>query len=75
MEQNAVFLANFQSIFDETAPEQIQLSTNFKDLEEWSSLMILSLIVMCEEEYNVKLSPTDIEKAQRVEDLYRLVNQ
>ena len=70
-----MFLAKFQSIFDETAPEQIQLSTNFKDLEEWSSLLILSLIVLCEEEYNVKLSPTDIDKAKKVEDLYRLVNK
>lgn len=75
MEQKLAFLEKFQSIFDETAPELIQLTTEFKQLEEWSSLMILSLIVLFEEEYNIKLSPGDIDKARQVEDLYIFINK
>ena len=69
------FLEKFQSIFDETNPNEILLDTKFKELEEWGSLMILSLIVLRDDEYNYKITPTEIEKAIIVEDLYNLLNK
>ena len=69
------FLKTFQSIFDETLPDQILISTQFKMLDEWSSLMVLSLMVLFEEEYERKLTPADIEKAKTVEDLYMLIDK
>lgn len=74
MVNNKTFLEKFQSIFDETNPNEIVLDTKFKELEEWGSLMILSLIVLLEDEYNYKITPTEIEKAIFVEDLYNLLN-
>jgi acyl carrier protein len=68
------FLESFQSIFDDTNPNEIVLDTKFKELEEWGSLMILSLIVLIDDEYNYKITPTEIEKAIIVEDLYNLLN-
>ncbi len=69
MIEKDIFLEKFRSLFDSTDPAEIMLSTHFKDLEEWSSLTILSLIVMCEEEFNAKILPESIEKAETVEDL------
>ena len=68
------FLERFQTIFDETSPNEIGFDTKFKELEEWGSLMILSLIVLIDDEYNYKITPTEIEKAIIVEDLYNLLN-
>ncbi len=68
------FVANFAAQFDETDPADITASTNFRDLEEWSSLTALSIIAMVDEEYDVTLKGDDIKNAVTVEDLYNTVN-
>lgn len=67
------FLENFASQFDETDVSLIQFETIFKDIDEWSSLLALSIIAMADEEYNVKLKGDDIKNSHTVEDLYDLV--
>ncbi len=67
------FVQNFADQFDETDPSEISLTTAFKDLEEWSSLTALSIIAMCDEEYDVKIKGDDIKNAQTVNDLFEIV--
>jgi acyl carrier protein len=68
------FVQNIANQFDETDASEISLQTVFKDLDEWSSLLSLSIIAMCDEEYGVKVTGNDIMSVQTVEDLYQLVN-
>ena len=67
------FVLNFANQFDETDASEITINTAFKDLEEWSSLLSLSIIAMCDEEYDVKIKGDDIRNAVTVEDLYNIV--
>lgn len=67
------FVENFAAQFDETDAELIKADTNFRELEEWSSLIGLSLIAMVDEEYDVTLKGDDIRNANTVEDLYNTV--
>ena len=67
------FLANFAFLFDETDESEITLSTVFKDIDDWSSLVALSVIAMCDEEYDVKVKGDDISQAITVEDLFNVV--
>lgn len=67
------FLENFANLFDETDASQITLSTEFRNLDEWSSLIALSVIAMADEEYDVKLKGDDIKSATTVEDLFNIV--
>ena len=67
------FLENFANQFDETDASEITINTAFKDLEEWSSLLSLSIIAMCDEEYDVKIKGDDIRNAVTLEDLYNIV--
>lgn len=67
------FLQNFANLFDETDTSEITIQSVFKDLEEWSSLLSLSVIAMCDEEYNVKIKGDDIRSANTIEDLYNIV--
>lgn len=67
------FLENFANLFDETDASQITLSTEFRNLDEWSSLIALSVIAMADEEYDVKLKGDDIKYATTVEDLFNIV--
>lgn len=67
------FIANFAAQFDETDPAEITVATRFRDLEEWSSLIGLSIIAMIDEEYDVTLRGDDMRKANTVEELFEIV--
>jgi len=67
------FIENFADLFDETAPDLIKPETRFKELDEWSSLLALSLIAMADEEYEVELRGEDIRRTTTVSDLYAIV--
>ena len=51
----------------------IEMSLDFKELEEWDSLASLSLIAMLDEEYEVELESEDLDALNTVKDLYLFV--
>lgn len=67
------FIANFAEQFEDTDVNDIQATTEFKELDEWSSLLALSIIAMADEEYNVTLKGEDIRNSKTVEDLFNVV--
>ena len=69
------FLQNFADQFDDTEVEQLSLDTVMRDLDEWSSMIALSIMAMCDEEYDVILSANEMETANRIQDIYNIVNE
>ena len=67
------FVENFANQFDDTDPSEITAGTNFRELDEWSSLIALSVIAMVDEEYDVTLKGDDNKNATTVEDLFNTV--
>lgn len=67
------FIENFANQFDDTDASEIQASTVFHDLDEYSSLIALSIIAMVDEEYDVQLKGDDMRAAVTVEDLFNIV--
>ena len=67
------FVENFAGQFDDTPADQIKAETNFRDLDEWSSLTALSIIAMVDEEYGVTLKGDDIKNAISVQDIFNRV--
>lgn len=67
------FIANFADQFDDTDASEIMATTEFKNLEEWSSLIALSVIAMVDEEYDITIKGDDIRNSNTVEDLYNVV--
>ena len=67
------FIENFASQFDEIEASVFQGNTEFKHLEEWSSLMAFSIIAMIDDEYNVQIKGDDIKKSTTIEDLFEIV--
>lgn len=67
------FIENFASQFDETEASEFTATTVFRELEEWSSLIALSIIAMVDEEYDVTLKGDDVKNAVTIEDLYNTV--
>ena len=67
------FIENFANQFDDTDPSEIKAETVFKELDEWSSLIALSVIAMVDEEYDVTIKGDDIRNSITIEDLYNVV--
>ena len=67
------FVELFAEQFDETDASEIQASTVFHDLEEYSSLIALSIIAMIDEEYDVQLKADEMRKTQTIQELFDLV--
>lgn len=67
------FIANFADQFDDTDASEITATTVYKDLDEWSSLIALSVIAMVDEEYDVTLKGDDIRNSNTIEDLFNIV--
>lgn len=67
------FVAKFAEQFDDTDPSEIKAETNFRDLDEWSSLIGLSVISMIDDEFEVTLKGEDMRQAHTVEELYNIV--
>ena len=67
------FVSLFAEQFDETDPNEITANTAFHDLDEWSSLIGLSVIAMVDEEFEVALKGDDMRSSITVEDLYNKV--
>lgn len=67
------FVALFAEQFDETDASEIHANTEFRELEEWSSLIGLSVIAMVDEEFDVALKGDDVKGSDTVEDLYNKI--
>lgn len=67
------FLANFASQFEETDLSEFTPDTKFRELEEWSSLVALSIIAMADEEYDVRLKGEDIRNVETIGDLFHII--
>ena len=67
------FIENFANQFDDTDASEIKAETVFKELDEWSSLIALSVIAMVDEEYDITIKGDDIRNSGTVEDLFNAV--
>lgn len=67
------FIEHFAEQFDDTDASEIKAETVFKELDEWSSLVALSVIAMVDEEYDITIKGDDIRNSTTVEDLFNAV--
>ena len=67
------FIQNFADQFDETEADVFTAETVFHELDEWSSLIALSIIAMIDEEYDVTLKGDEMRAAVTIEDLFNIV--
>ncbi|MBE6289107.1 MAG: acyl carrier protein [Bacteroidaceae bacterium] len=72
MELN-VFIEKFAEQFDDTELPELTAETKFKELDEWSSLVALSVIAMVDEECHISMSAMDIRESDTIEDLYNKI--
>lgn len=67
------FIQNFADQFDDTDASEFTNNTVFHDLDEYTSLIALSIIGMVDDEYGVTLSGNEMKSAVTIEDLFHIV--
>lgn len=65
------FLVFFANLFDNTE-EEIDMDTEFRYLDEWSSMIGLCFITDMREKYGKTITPQEFKNAETVGDLYNL---
>ena len=69
------FIEHFAEQFDETDISEFKPETVFHDLEEYTSLIALSIILMVDEEYNVTIDGNEMRSCVTIQDLFNLVQK
>ncbi len=67
------FVELFAEQFDDTDASVFTAETNYSEIDEWSSLVALSVISMIDEEFEVQVTGADLRNTATVADLYNLV--
>lgn len=68
-----IFIKNFINQFDEEPNVEVTLQTKFRELDDWSSLVALSVMAMIDDEYDVQIKADEMRNAETIEDLIRVV--
>jgi len=55
--------------------QQITIETNLKDLEEYDSLSVLSIIAMIDKNFGKQISSSDFSKVTTVDSLMELIGK
>lgn len=69
------FISKFADIFDDTDVSALRPETNFRELDEWSSLSALGVISLADEEFGVELSIKDMREANTIQELYDIITK
>ncbi len=67
------FVQVFAEQFDDTPVESFSPSTVFMELEEWGSLVALSIISMIDDEFEKRVTGADLRSVKTIEELYNLI--
>ena len=69
------FIDNVASQFEDTDRPYFAADTEFKLLDEWSSLAVLLLISMIDEKYHVIITGDEVMAAETIDDLFNVVKE
>ena len=67
------FMAKFAEELEIENAEALTPDTNFRDLEEWSSLSVMVFIAFADENFDKQVGDKQIAECNTIQDLYNLV--
>ena len=72
MKEKDEFLKVVIQIFEETPYSEIKLNSKFKEFEEWSSLVLFSLIVLIQDQYSKIISAKDLNSINTFKNYFHV---
>lgn len=68
------FISHFEDVLEDTDISSLTAETNFRELDEWSSLAALSTMAMISDEYDIAITADEMRKTNTIQDLFDLVS-
>ena len=66
------FIEKFAEAIEVEEVENLTAETEFRDLDEWSSISVMLTIAFFDEEFEKGIGNTDIKNCKTIQDLYNL---
>jgi acyl carrier protein len=67
------FIKDFANQFEETELSEFTPETEFRELDEWESLLALAILNMIAKKYNVVLPHKEMRETNTIQELFDLV--
>jgi len=67
------FISKLEKEFEEMKPGTLKPNSNYREMENWSSMHALIIIAFIDAEFNILLKGDDLRSTQTINDLYELV--
>ena len=67
------FISKFAEMLEIEDIEALTPETEFRDLDEWSSISVMEFIAFADENYGKQVGDIHIKPCQTIQDLYKLV--
>ena len=67
------FIELFEGEMDEVPAEGLKPETDFKNMDEWSSLTALSIISMVDDNYHKTITGADLRAHKTIADIFNFV--
>jgi len=64
------FIKKLEIEFEDLEKGNLTAQTNFRDIDEWSSMHALIIIALMDVEYEVTVGGEDLSKMETVQDLF-----
>jgi len=68
------FIIEFEKLFDEKQPFDLNEETEFKELPGWDSIVSLGLIVLASDMFNKSIDAEVVNNCSTIRDLYDAFN-
>ncbi len=68
------FINHFEDVFEDTEISTLKPETNFRELDEWSSLTALSTMAMINDEYDLAITADEMRSTTTFQQLFDLVS-
>ena len=67
------FISKFAEMLEIEDVDSLTPETEFRDLDEWSSISVMEFIAMADEAYGKQIGDVHIKPCQTIQDLYNLM--
>ena len=67
------FIKAFAELFDDTDASEIKAGTAYHELDEWSSLIGMSVIALVRTHFGKVITGKEMRECNTVEDLYNMI--
>lgn len=67
------FIQDFADLFEDTDVSEFSAETAYQDLDEWSSLITMSVVAMVRTKYNKTVTGKEIHSCETIAELFNLI--